>query len=50
MIKDENTRITAVIPKTLHKKLLDEAGYEDRSVSNLVCKILKEHYKMKTDD
>jgi hypothetical protein len=50
MIKDENTRITITLPKKIHKKLQKEADYEDRSVSNLVLKIIKEHYKIKDDD
>ncbi|WP_461206945.1 ribbon-helix-helix domain-containing protein [Clostridium sp. DL1XJH146] len=50
MIKDENTRITITIPKKLHRKLKKDAAYEDRSVSNMVSKILKEYYKMNKED
>lgn len=50
MIKDENIRISAIISKEVHKKLLDQAGYEDRTVSNLVFKILKEYYKIKDEE
>lgn len=50
LIKDENIRITITIPKKLHKKLLKESEYEDRSISNLVCRILKKYYKFKIDD
>jgi len=50
MIKDENTRITVTIPKKIHEKLEREADYEDRSVSNLVLKIIKEYYKIKDED
>lgn len=50
VIKKENTRINVVIPKKIHKMLMKEADYEDRSVSNLVLKIIKEHYKIKEDE
>ena len=50
LIKKENTRINVVIPKKIHKMLLEESEYEDRSVSNLVLKIIKEHYKIKEED
>lgn len=50
MIKDENTRITVIISKEVREKLIYEAECEDRTVSNLVFKILKEHYKMKVDE
>lgn len=50
MIKEENTRISVTVPKELHEKLLEEAEYEDRSVSNLVLKIIKDYYKIKTED
>lgn len=47
MINDENTRITFTLPKKTLEKLQDEAEYEGRSVSNLVLKIINEHYKIK---
>ena len=50
MIKKENTRITVVISKEVQEKLIHQAGYEDRTVSNLVFKILKDHYKIKDQD
>lgn len=50
MIKQENTRITITIPKKIHKRLLKEAEYEDRSISNLVLQIIKKHYKIKDDE
>ncbi|MBN1042346.1 UNVERIFIED_ORG: hypothetical protein B2H98_05130 [Clostridium botulinum] len=50
MIKNENTRITSVIPKKVYEKLAKEAEYEDRSISKMVAKILKDHYKIKSDD
>ena len=42
--------MTVVISKKVHKRLLKEAGLQDRSVSNLVHRILKKHYKLKDDD
>lgn len=50
MIKKENTRITVTVPKNIHKMLIEESEYECRSVSNLVLKIIKEHYNIKNDD
>ncbi|KYH35813.1 hypothetical protein CLTEP_02060 [Clostridium tepidiprofundi DSM 19306] len=50
MIKEENTRITVTITKEIHKRLIEEAEYEDRSVSNLVLKIIKEHYKIREEE
>ena len=47
MIKKENTMVTSVIPKKVYKLLAEEASYEDRSISNMICKILKERYKIK---
>jgi len=50
LVKDDNTRITITIPKTLHKILKKEAGYEDRSVGNIVARILKHHYNIKSEE
>lgn len=50
MIKDENIRVSAIISKEVQKKLLEQAGYEDRSLSNLIFKILKEYYKIKDEE
>lgn len=50
MIKNENTRISVTLPRELHEKLLNEAEYEGRSVSNLVLKIIKSYYKFNSDD
>jgi transcriptional regulator with XRE-family HTH domain len=41
MISNKNTKVTTVIPKEVYKKLIEEASYEDRSVSNMIAKILK---------
>ena len=50
LIKEENIRITITIPKKVHKKLERDAEYEDRSVSNVVARILKKYYKIKIDE
>lgn len=50
MIKNENTRISAIVSKDVRKKLIEQASYEDRTVSNLVFKILKEYYKIKDEE
>lgn len=50
MIKDENTKVTIIIPKKLRKLIEADAKYEDRSISNYICLLLKKHYKMKIDD
>ena len=46
MINDDNIRITITIPKAIHKLLKSDASYEDRSVSNLVARILKVYYNL----
>ena len=50
MIKKENIKISSIIPRKVYKKLIEEAAYEDRSISNMVCKILKERYKIRDSD
>lgn len=50
MIKKENIKISSIIPRVVYKKLVEEAEYEDRSISNMVCKILKERYKIRDSD
>lgn len=50
MIKKENKRINVTVPKTIYDKLSEDADYEDRSVSNLVLKIIKKHYKIKNEE
>lgn len=49
MIRDENTRVTIIMPKKLYKLIKNDAEYEDRSMSNLIVKILKHHYKFESD-
>lgn len=50
MINDDNIRITITIPKKLHRLLKKQANFEDRSVSNLVARILKQYYNLKVDE
>lgn len=50
LVSEDNVRISVTVPKELHNLLLKDADYEDRSVSNLVLKIIKEHYRLKTDE
>lgn len=50
MIKKENTTVTSVIPKKVYKLLAKEADYEDRSISNMICKIIKDHYKINDNE
>lgn len=42
--EEKNIRITVTIPKEIHEKMLKQAGYEDRSISNLACTIIKLYY------
>ncbi len=50
MIKKENTTVTAVIPKKVYEMLEKEAEYEDRSISGMVRKIIKDHYGIKDNE
>ena len=50
MISKKNTKVTTIIPKKVYEKLTEEASYEDRSVSSMIAKILKDHYKIKDED
>ena len=50
MVNEDNIRITITIPKTLHELLKDDADYEDRSISNLASRILKQYYNLSTDE
>lgn len=50
MIKNENKRFSVTVPKELYEKLSKDAEYEDRSVSNLAARILKQYYNMKLED
>ena len=50
-VKKENTRISVTMPKELYNELLRLSDIEDRSVSNMILTILKEHlnYNTKND-
>lgn len=50
MIKDDTKRIVSYVSKEVHDKIKKEAKYEDRTISKMVEKILKDHYKIKDDD
>ena len=50
MISENNIRITITIPKSIHKLLKSDACYEDRSVGNLVSRILKQYYKVNVEE
>ena len=46
LISQDNVRITITITKSMHELLKNDAAYEDRSVSNLVCRIIKQYYNL----
>ena len=50
MISKKNVKVTTIIPKEIYKKLTEDAAYDDRTVSNMIAKILKEHYKFKENE
>jgi hypothetical protein len=50
MIKKDNKRVTSVIPKPLYYKLLKQANYEERTVINMIAKIIKDYYGVKEDE
>jgi hypothetical protein len=50
MIKEDTKRVVSYVSKDIYKELLKEAKYEDRTISKMVEKILKDHYKIKDDD
>lgn len=45
--KDKNVRINVTIPKEIHRKLMEEAVFEGRSVSNMAAAIIKLYYTPK---
>ncbi len=47
MIKDTNKRMIVTIDKRTYKKLEELAASDNRSVSNYVVTIIKEHLKTK---
>lgn len=50
MIKKDNKRVLSVLPKKVYDKLVKEAEYEERSISKMIAKIIKDHYRIKDDD
>ncbi|AND83526.1 hypothetical protein CTDIVETGP_1410 [Clostridium tyrobutyricum DIVETGP] len=50
MIKKENIMIASIIPKKVYAMLVKEAEYEDRSVSGMIRKIIKDHYNIRDDE
>jgi len=50
MIKYDTKRVVSYVSQTVYDRLTKEADYEDRTISNMIAKILKEHYKIKDDD
>jgi hypothetical protein len=50
MIKDNTKRIVSYVSKDVYDKLNKEAKYEDRTISKMVEKILKDHYGIKDED
>ncbi|MEY8001636.1 hypothetical protein AB8U03_15810 [Clostridium sp. Mt-5] len=50
MIKKENVMVTTVIPKKVYKMIVKEAEYEDRSVSGMIRKIIKDRYGIKDNE
>lgn len=43
-ISESNTRILVTLPKDIMKKIEDDARKEDRSISNMILRIIKEYY------
>lgn len=43
MISKDNTTLTFVIPKELKERLEEKAKQEDRSMGNLIVKLLKDY-------
>lgn len=50
MISDDKVRISVVVSKVIMRKLKKQANYEDRSVSNMVNKIIREYYGIKNEE
>ena len=47
MIKDKNKKFSVILPKEIYEMLVEEAEYEDRSVSKMAAQIIKKHYENK---
>lgn len=50
MIKDDTKRIVSYVSKTVYDKLIKESKYEDRTISKMVEKILKDHYNIRDEE
>lgn len=50
LIKEDNVRIPVTMPRKLYDTIKADSEYEDRSMSNIILRILKKHYKFKMDD
>ena len=50
LIKENNRKITIVVPKELHEIIKADADYEDRSMSKTILRILKKHYNFEIED
>lgn len=48
-VKETNTRISVKMPKCTYDKLLKLAESDDRSMSNLILKIINDYLKEKED-
>lgn len=48
-IKETNTRISVKMPKETYNKLLNIAEQDDRSMSNLILKIINDYLKKEED-
>ncbi|MCD3234279.1 hypothetical protein IRP63_16100 [Clostridium phage CWou-2020a] len=44
MIKDKNKKFSVILPKEFYEMLVEEAEYEDRSISKMAAQIIKKHY------
>jgi heat shock protein HspQ len=50
MIKDDTKRVVSYVSKDIYNKLKKESKYEDRTISKMIEKILKDHYKIKDEE
>lgn len=48
-VKKDNTRVSVTMPKDLYNELLKLSEIEDRSVSNMILTIIKEHLNCNTN-
>lgn len=50
LIKDDKIRLTISLPEPVYKAVQQDAEYEDRSMSNVIVRILKKYYKIKIEE